>query len=264
MAPRLALLFLLAASPLMAQTAPAAIPAAPAPDTAPKAWPPNSMDRPRPPVVEPGPPGAVLPRPSDAIVLFDGKDLSAWAGQDSGPARWTVERGYMEVRPGAGAIHTRRAFGDVQLHIEWAAPAPPTGEGQDRGNSGVFLMGRYEIQVLDSWRSVTYADGQAGALYGQSPPLVNASRPPGQWQSYDIIFHAPRFAPDSTVLAPARATVFHNGVLVQDNVSFTGATVHGEVAVYHPHPAVLSLALQDHGHRVRFRNIWIRPLAARD
>jgi hypothetical protein len=148
----------------------------------------------------------------------------------------------------------------VQLHIEWASPAPARGEGQDRGNSGVFLMSHYEVQVLDSWRNLTYADGQAGALYGQSPPLVNASRPPGQWQSYDIIFHAPRFGPDSSVISPARATVIHNGVLVQDNVAFTGWTTHGKVAEYQAHPDALPLALQDHGHKVRFRNIWVRPL----
>ena len=223
-------------------------------------WPPNSLDRPKPPVIDPGPSGPPAPRPSDAIVLFDGKDLSQWAAEDSGPARWAVRRGYLEVVPGAGAIHTRRAFGDVQLHVEWATPSPAKGEGQDRGNSGVFLMSHYEVQVLDSWRNVTYADGQAGALYGQSPPLVTASRPPGQWQSYDIVFHAPRFAADSSLISPARATVFYNGVLVQDNVALTGATVHHAEAKYTAHPSSLPLLLQDHEHPVRYRNIWIREL----
>lgn len=234
----------------------------PQPAQEPPAWPPNSLDRPKPPVVVPGAPGLPKAPPSDAIVLFNGRDLSMWAGEDNGPARWTVKNGYVEVAPGTGAIHTRHAFGDVQLHLEWASPSPAEGEGQDRGNSGVFLMSHYEVQVLDSWRSETYADGQAGALYGQSPPLVNPARPPGQWQSYDIIFHAPRFGSDSTVTTPARATVIYNGILVQDNVAFTGWTVHGKAATYQPHPPELPLLLQDHGHRVRFRNIWIRELKA--
>jgi len=223
-------------------------------------WSVNSLDRPRPPVVDPGPERPPVPPPSDATVLFDGRDLSAWRSQDSTPAKWIVRDGYVEVTPGTGAIVTKRGFGDIQLHIEWAAPAPPEGEGQERGNSGVFLMSAYEIQVLDSYDNVTYADGQAGAVYGQTPPLVNASRPPGQWQTYDIVFHRPRFAPDGAVRDSARVTVFHNGVLVQDNMVITGRTVHGRRARYEPHPDALPLLLQDHGARVRYRDIWIREL----
>jgi len=224
-------------------------------------WPVHSTDRPRPPVVTPGPAGLPSPPPSDAIVLFDGTTLAEWVRQnDGGAAGWRVADGYMAVVGGSGTIATRRSFGDVQLHIEWATPMPPRGEGQERGNSGVFLMGRYEIQVLDSYRNDTYADGQAAALYGQTPPLVNASRPPGEWQTYDIVFRRPRFGPDGSVVQPARATVFHNGVLVQDNVAFTGRTVHGRRAVYEPHEDRLPLVLQDHGDPVRFRNIWVREL----
>jgi 3-keto-disaccharide hydrolase len=217
-------------------------------------WPPNSMDRPKPPVVDPGPP------PSDAIVLFDGKDLSQWMMHDSTPAKWTVRDGYVEVAPGSGSMMTRRGFGDVQLHIEWATPNPPHGDSQERGNSGVYLMSHYEIQVLDGYHNVTYADGYQGAVYGQTPPLVNASRPPSEWQSYDIIFHRPRFNADGSVARPARVTVLHNGVLVQDNTEITGWTVHNAVAHYRPHADRLPLLLQDHENPTRFRNIWIREL----
>jgi hypothetical protein len=201
-----------------------------------------------------------LPAPSDALVLFAGKNLAEWQSEDGSPAKWVVREGYVEVAPGSGALHTNRGFGNVQLHVEWATPTPPTGEGQERGNSGVFLMSHYEIQVLDSYHSETYADGQAAAVYGQTPPLVNASRPPGQWQTYDIVFHRPRFAPDGAVRDPARVTVFHNGVLVQDNTIITGWTVHGQRARYAPHADRLPLLLQDHGNPVRFRDIWIREL----
>lgn len=218
------------------------------------------MDRPRPPVVDPGPARPPAPPPSDAVVLFDGKGLDAWQGGDGGAARWTVRDGYVEVAPGTGAIRTKRAFGDVQLHVEWAAPNPPRGEGQDRGNSGVFLMTHYEVQVLDSWRSDTYADGQAAALYGQQPPLANACRAPGQWQTYDIVFRRPRFAADGALLQPARITMFHNGVLVHDAAEFAGRTVHGRRATYAPHADRLPVALQDHEHPVRYRNIWVRQL----
>lgn len=225
-------------------------------------WPPNSMERPRPPVVTPGRAGAPVPPPSDAIVLFGGTSLAEWQSDSNTPARWNVVKGgYMEVAPGKGTIRTRRAFGDVQLHIEWASPVPAQGESQERGNSGVFLMGRYEIQVLDTYHNVTYADGMAGAVYGQTPPLVNASRPPGQWQTYDIAFHRPRFDASGTVTTPARVTVLHNGVLVQDNTEVTGGTVHAAVAKYAPHADRLPLGLQDHGRKVRFRNIWIRELS---
>ena len=220
----------------------------------------HARDCPAPPVVKVGPAPAPVPPPSDAIVLFDGRDLSKWKGQDGGPARWVVRDGYFEVAAGTGAISTAQGFGDVQLHVEWAAPNPPKGTDQDRGNSGVFLMGIYEVQVLDSYGSVTYPDGQAAAVYGQYPPLVNASRPPGEWQSYDIVFHRPRFDAGGKLLQPARLTVLHNGVLVQDNVELTGPTGHHVRPPYKAGPEKLPLSLQDHGHPVHYRNIWIREL----
>ena len=226
-------------------------------------WKIHDPDRPAPPVTDPGTastqesPGRA---PSDAIVIFDGKDLSKWAHKDGSAAKWKVENGYFEVVPKTGYIYTREAFGDCQLHVEFAEPSPAKGEGQDRGNSGVFLQGLYETQVLDSYQSKTYADGQAGAIYGQYPPLVNASRAPGQWQTYDIVFHGPRFDKDGKLLRPARETVFHNGVLVQDNVELTGPTANGKRPPYSPQPEKLPLALQDHNHPVRYRNIWIREL----
>src|SRR2546423_10732031 len=163
--------------------------------------------------------------PSDAVVLFDGKSLASWRSSDGTAAKWQIRDGYMEVAAGTGDIITAEPFGDCQLHIEWATPSIVKGEGQERGNSGVFLMSHYEIQVLDSYRNETYADGQAGAVYGQTPPLVNASRPPGQWQTYDIIFHRPRFAGDGTVRDSARVTLLHNGELVQADTIITGWTV---------------------------------------
>lgn len=225
-------------------------------------WPQHSMDRPKPPIVNPGPFTASAPPPSDAIVLFDGKSLAKWRSADSagGPAKWSVTGGYVEIVPGSGAIATRDSFGDAQLHIEWRAPTPPKGESQERGNSGVFLMGLYEVQVLDSYKNVTYADGQAAAIYGQYPPLVNASRPPGEWQSYDIVFRRPHFDSQGRVVRAARMTVFHNGILVQDDVTLTGPTAHQHRPPYKAHPDALPLSLQDHGNPVRFRNIWIRKL----
>ena len=198
--------------------------------------------------------------PSDAVVLFDGKDLSRWSHKDGSPAKWKVENGYFEVVQKTGDMRTKDAFGDCQLHVEFAEPNPPKGEDQDRGNSGVFLMGLYEIQVLDSYESKTYADGQASAVYGQYPPLVNASRPPGQWQSYDILWHGPRFDASGKLTRPAHVTVIHNGVLVQDNVELTGPTGHHVRPPYTATPEKLPLALQDHNHPVRYRNIWIREL----
>ncbi len=226
-------------------------------------WKIHDENRPVPPVITPGTsstqatPGKA---PSDAVVLFDGKNLSEWLDKDGGPAKWKVENGYFEVVPKTGYIHTKRAFGDCQLHVEFSEPVPPKGESQERGNSGVFLMGLYEIQVLDSYENKTYADGQAAAVYGQYPPLVNASRPPGQWQTYDVVFHGPRFDQSGKLLRPARVTVFHNGVLVQDSVELTGPTEHGERPPYKAGPEKLPLALQDHGDPVRFRNIWMREL----
>nr|WP_237055918.1 DUF1080 domain-containing protein [Lysobacter chinensis] len=223
-------------------------------------WPIHSTDRPQPATVEPGPAAAPAPVPVDAEVLFDGSDLSRWRSAEGGPARWKVEDGHLEVAPGAGAIVSSRGFGDVQLHVEWMAPEPATGRGQDRGNSGVFLMGRYEVQILDSYRNTTYPDGQAGAIYGQFPPRVNASRPPGEWQQYDIVFRAPRFDAEGRLQEPARMTVRHNGVLVQDGAVLTGPTAHRERPPYAAHPPRLPLLLQDHGSPVRFRNIWLREL----
>jgi hypothetical protein len=164
------------------------------------------------------------------------------------------------VSPGAGGIETNEAFGDVQLHVEWSAPVPAVGEGQERGNSGVFLMGRYELQVLDSYDNVTYADGQAASVFGQYPPLVNVSRPPGEWQTFDIVFHRPRFDAAGKVTQPARMTVRHNGVLVQDNVILSGPTAHQRRPPYERHPDRLPIGLQDHEHKVRYRNIWVRSL----
>ncbi len=226
-------------------------------------WPQHSLDRPQPPVVDPGPYTGPARPPSDAMVLFDGRDLSQWRGGESGTelARWKVQDGYMEVVAGTGGIRTARDFGDVQLHIEWMTPTPPRGESQERGNSGVFLMSHYEIQVLDSYHNDTYPDGQAGAIYGQSPPLVNPIRPPGHWNTYDIIFHRPHFAADGSVTEPARITLFFNGVLAQDNTVLTGWTVHMQIAHYQPHPDRMPLVLQDHGNRVRYRNVWVRELA---
>jgi len=226
-------------------------------------WKQHDMNRPVPTVVDPGTsstqaePGRP---PSDATILFDGKDLWKWQQDDGSPAKWKVENGYVEVVAKTGEMRTKEAFGDCQLHVEFREPTPPHGESQERGNSGVFLMGLYEVQVLDSYENKTYADGQASAIYGQYPPLVNVSRPPGQWQWYDIVFHGPRFDSSGKLLRPARFTVLHNGVLVQDNVELTGPTANGRRPPYKAGPDKLPLALQDHGNPVRYRNIWIREL----
>lgn len=217
-------------------------------------WRVHDSERPQPMSVVAGQGSAA---PSDARVLFDGKDLAAWKNGDAA-AGWKVEHGYAEVN-GTGNIETREHFGDCQLHLEWASPAKVESSSQGRGNSGVFLLGRYEIQILDSFENPTYADGGAGALYGQFPPLVNASRGPGEWQSYDIFFRAPRFEGDK-LAAPALVTVVHNGVVVQHAQELLGATRHREVATYSAHAPTGSIALQDHGNPVRFRNIWVRQL----
>jgi len=226
----------------------------------PKDWPIHSRERPQPPVVDPGAGALPVPPPKDAIVLFDGTNLAKWVHPDGNAAKWIVRDGYFEVQPGSGNLMTRDSFGDVQLHVEWASPSPAKGTDQDRGNSGVYLMNKYELQVLDSYASKTYADGQAGALYGQFPPLVNASRPPGTWQSYDIVFHGPRFDSSGRLLRPATMTVLHNGVLVQDHATLTGPTGHYARPPYEVHPEKLPILLQDHSHPVRFRNIWLREL----
>lgn len=200
--------------------------------------------------------------PSDAIVLFDGRNLDAWkSDKGGGEANWKVENGYVEVAAKSGGISTKESFGDCQLHVEWMSPDPPSGKDQDRGNSGIFLMGRYELQVLDSYQSETYADGMAAAMYGQYPPQVNAALPPGKWQVYDVIFHGPSFETSGQVRKPARMTVFLNGVLVQDNVELMGQTSHLKLAGYKPHADKLPIGLQDHAHPVRFRNIWVRPIS---
>jgi hypothetical protein len=223
-------------------------------------WPQHSMDRPRPQVVNPGPERPPAPPPSDAIVLFDGSNLSQWRAEDNTAAKWTVKDGYVEVKPGTGMLVSARGFGDVQLHVEWATPAVVQGEGQERGNSGVFLMGMYELQVLDSYQNDTYPDGAAGAIYGENPPLVNAMRPPGQWEAYDIVFRRPHFKADGSLERPARMTVFLNGVMIQDNFELVGPTANKARPPYRAHADKLPLKLQDHGNPVRFRNIWVREL----
>jgi len=216
-------------------------------------WAVHDMERPQPPMVTPGAQGTA---PSDAIVLFNGSSLAEWQHRDGSDASWAIRDGFMEVTE--GAILTRQHFGDVQVHIEWATPN--SGEGQDSGNSGVYLMDTYEIQVLNSYGNVTYPDGQAASVYGQYPPLVNASRPPGEWQSYDIIFRRPQFDEDGNLVVPARVTLLHNGVLVQDNVILTGPTGHRSRPPYRAHEDKLPILLQDHNEPTRYRNIWVREI----
>jgi hypothetical protein len=226
-------------------------------------WRIHDTSRPRPPVVQPGTPGTPDhpgKPPSDAIVLFEGKDLSPWCSLDGSPPKWIVRDGSLECVKDSGYIRTLQNFGDCQLHVEWAAPMPPKGQGQGRGNSGVFLMGLYEVQVLDSQGNTTYADGYAGAIYAQHPPLANASLPAGQWQTYDIIFTRPRFGENGDLISPARLTVLHNGVLIQNHAPLSGPTGWMKRAPYRAHADKLPLSLQDHGNPVRYRNIWIREL----
>jgi hypothetical protein len=222
--------------------------------------------RPRPAVVTPAENFSLSAgAPSDAVILFDGKDLSKWrlGGETDGPAPWKVENGYMEVVPKSGAIRTKDEFGDFQLHLEFATPEVVVGNSQGRGNSGVIIYGRYELQVLDSFENVTYADGQAGAIYGQFPPLRNAAKAPGRWQSYDIIFETPRWEKGELVKR-ACVTVIHNGVVVQNHQEILGAVAHKNVPKYTPHDPHGPITLQDHGNPMRFRNIWIRPLGNYD
>ena len=212
-------------------------------------------------IIDPGDPTHA---PSDAIVLFNGKDLSNWTSvKDNGPAMWDIKDGAMVVKAGTGAIRSKREFNDIQLHIEWATPAEVKGEGQGRGNSGVFLQGVYEVQVLDSFNNKTYFYGQAGSIYKQYSPLVNASRKPGEWQTYDIIYHAPTFEDDGKVKNKAIMTILHNGILIQDHsVLFGGTTNEPVQPVYRKHDKG-PIMLQDHGNPVRFRNIWVRELTAK-
>ncbi len=221
-------------------------------------WLPNDTHRPLPGVVTPSDLSGGAP--SDAIVLFGGKNLDEWESVDGKPAAWKIEDGDMVIAPGTGNIRTRRAFGDCQLHVELMEPDPPRGNDQGRGNSGIIIMGMYEVQVLDSWHNTTYADGSAGALYAQYPPLVNASREPGVWQTYDIVFRRPRFDATGHLLSPARITILQNGILIQDDTQPTGPTAFHDRPPYMPGPEKLPLELQDHGQPVRFRNIWIREL----
>jgi hypothetical protein len=226
-------------------------------------WRVHDLNRPHPKVITPGTNGSA---PSDAIVLFDGTNLSHWTGMKKNAPidpPWKLENGYMEVVPETSDLVTKEKFGDMQLHIEWATPEKIEGESQDRGNSGVIIMGRYEVQVLDSSGNVTYADGQAGAMYGQYPPLVNASRKPGEWQTYDIIWEAPKFE-NGKLLKPAYLTLLHNGVLLHNHQAYIGTVEHRRVGHYTPHAAEESLVLQNHGTRVRFRNIWVRKIGSYD
>jgi hypothetical protein len=227
----------------------------------------HDSDRPQPRVVTPGTagtpsrPGAA---PSDAVMLFDGASLNGWVScRDGSPAAWRLGKGWMQVQPKTGDIRSVAEFGSCQLHVEFCEPTRIKGESQGRGNSGVFLMGRYEIQVLDCYQNPTYSDGTTGAIYGQFPPLVNACRAPGEWQTYDIVWEAPSFA-DGQLAKPAFVTVFQNGIVIHHRQELQGPTRHRELAVYEPHPAVGPLQLQDHGDRVRYRNIWYRDLKGCD
>jgi len=227
-------------------------------------WLGHDRTRPLPPVVDPGTastadkPGRA---PSDAVVLFDGSDLSTWCAMDGKPTKWVNRDGALECVPGSGYIRTLQSFGACQLHLEFATPSPAHGNSQGRGNSGVFFgMGRYEVQVLDSYDNKTYADGSCGSVYNQYPPLVNVSRKPGEWQTYDMLWTPPKFAEDGSLRSAPRVTVFHNGVVIQNNVELFGQTGWLERAPFKAHAEKLPLALQDHGNPVRYRNIWMREL----
>jgi hypothetical protein len=223
-------------------------------------WRVHDADRPYPTVVTPGAvPGAP---PSDAVVLFDGKSLDAWQPQATA---WVLKDGAVTATPraagsGENALVSKQSFGDVQLHLEFRSPNPPTKSSQDRGNSGIWFMQRYEIQILDGYNNPTYADGTVGAIYGWKPPLVNPSRPPGEWQSYDVVFERPHFGPDGKLLRPAYITAFLNGVLVQNRQPWLGGTIWRQVGKYEPHGDAAPIQLQDHNSPVSFRNIWVRPL----
>jgi len=206
-------------------------------------------------------PGEGTEPPSDAIILFDGSNLDSWqSSKDGGPVKWKLEGGAMTVVKGTGFIETKQGFTDIQLHIEWRTPAEIEGSGQGRGNSGVFLQKIYEVQVLDSYENETYVNGQAGAVYKQHIPLVNACKPPGEWQAYDIIFTAPRFNENGTLFSPARVSVLHNGVLIQNNVTIQGTTENVGLPNYNPFKTVQPISLQDHSNPVSYRNIWVREL----
>lgn len=227
-------------------------------------WKVHDKARPNPPIVTPGATFShQAPAPADAVVLFNGQDLSKWTGGKGAPG-WKVENGYFEVVKGQGDIQTKESFGDFQLHLEWSAPNPPKGDSQGRGNSGVFLHGLYEVQVLDVFQNKTYADGQAGGLYGMWPPLQNAMKKPGEWNTYDIIFEGPRFSDDGKVTRKASVTVIHNGVVLHHRQEFNGPSGHRNTPQYRKYNSMGPIRLQDHGDPVRFRNIWIRPLGEYD
>lgn len=223
-------------------------------------WRVHDADRPAPAIVAP----AAIPggAPSDAVILFDGRSTDAWRAERT---PWPIENGALTIpsRASSGGennLVSKQSFGDVQLHLEFRSPNPPAGTSQNRGNSGVWFMQRYEVQILDGYRNPTYADGTVGAIYGWKPPLANASRAPGEWQSYDIVFERPRFAADGKLLRPAYVTAFLNGVLVQNHQALLGTTVWRQVARYKAHADAAPIQLQDHDSPVAFRNIWVRPL----
>jgi Domain of Unknown Function (DUF1080) len=223
-------------------------------------WKIHDMRRPKPEVIKPADQNLPVSAPANAVVLFNGTDFSHWVGTNNSSAKWKLEKDYMEIVPGTGAISTTDNFGDIFLHIEWASPDEPNRKGQDRGNSGIFFMGMYELQVLDSYQADTYADGQAGALYGQAPPRFNVCRPRGEWNSYDIAFRRPRFASNGKLLTNARITVRQNGILIQDNEEFWGPTSWLKFLPYKAHADKLPISLQEHNGRVKFRNIWAIPM----
>ncbi len=228
-------------------------------------WHVHDGDRPQPRIVTPGTTFShSAPAPGDATILFDGHNLDQWTG-NGGKASWKVENGYMEVAPKAGSIQTKERFADFQLHLEFATPTKVEGDGQGRGNSGILFNGIYEVQVLNSFENPTYPDGQAGGLYGQTPPLVNASKPPGAWQTYDIVFESPRWDANGKIEKKAAVTVIHNGVVLHHRKEFAGTTPHQQNGNYDkPHDPKVFIQLQDHNNPMRFRNIWIRSLGEYD
>jgi len=229
----------------------------------PNGWKAHDKTRPAPPEVDPGEDNTTRSIPSDAIVLFDGSNLDAWRSASGKPIKWKIVNGALESVKGGGILRTKAEFGDCQIHVEWTSPTKPSGKGQGRGNSGVFLMGKFEVQVLDSFKNPTYADGSAGSIYGQHPPLVNVSRGPGEWQAYDIIFKTPRFDESGKLTSPAVVTVMHNGVVIQHATEPFGPTdwiLHNE---YKSDEVKGPLAFQDHGNPVRYRNVWVRNLKPR-
>ena len=278
-----ALSLLIFVSNCLAEVAPAPTPV-PAPAAVPKfgykdtpiipgtTWHVHDSDRPQPKVVTPGATFSHLaPAPSDAIVLFDGKDLARWSDPNGATAKWKVGDGYCESVRGTGMIRTRDKFEDFQLHLEFATPETVKGNSQERGNSGLMINGMYEVQILDSYENPTYPDGQAGALYGQQPPLVNACKPPGQWQTYDVIFESPRWNATGELVKKAAVTVVQNGVVLHHRREFIGRTdgiggvAHKSLGTYGtPHPPAVFIELQDHNNPVRFRNIWVRQLGLAD